>query len=86
MAIGLGQRKKRDYRNAAIPQQSLLDVLVHPDSRSEDTCADVRDACQLKQALDGAILTVGAVKHGEDQVEPSEGSVVGSSAANALPD
>jgi hypothetical protein len=50
-------------------EEALHHVLVHPDGRPEHPGADVRDAGQLEQALDRAVLAQGAVEHREDHVD-----------------
>src|SRR5438067_882138 len=49
-------------------KQTLHDILVHPRSRAEHSRANVRNSGELEKALDGAILSEGSVKHGEDHV------------------
>lgn len=48
-------------------------LLVLSDGGGEDTRADVRDAGQFQETLEGAVLAVGAVQDGEDHVDVAEG-------------
>ncbi len=48
-------------------------LLVLADGRGEHARADVGDAGELQQALEGAVLAVRAVQHGEDDVDLAEG-------------
>ena len=48
-----------------VPQHGLGDALVHADSRSQDTGADVRHAQRLEMSLQDSILTERPVQDGE---------------------
>ena len=50
-----------------------LSIVVLADGRGEDARADVRDAGELQEALEGAVLAVRAVQHGEDDVDLAQG-------------
>jgi hypothetical protein len=63
------QPDPRRRTNARHLHDSLREILVHCESAAEHATPDIRDATGLEQALYGPILTVGAVKHGEDNVE-----------------
>ena len=60
--------KVNDRQTHAAPQR-LVDDFVHAERRTEHTRTDIRHARQLEQALDGAVLAVGAVQDGEHKVE-----------------
>ncbi len=49
-------------------------LLVLADGGGEDARADVRDAGELQEALEGAVLAVRAVEHREDHVDLTEGA------------
>ena len=59
-------------RDAAVAQDRLEQVLVHAERRGRDAGADVGDAGELEQALDGAVLAERAVQHGQDDVDGAE--------------
>jgi hypothetical protein len=53
-------------------QQRLHVALVHRRSRGEDPGADVGDAGELQQALQGAVLTIGTVQQRQHDVDLTE--------------
>src|SRR5437660_11036841 len=69
--VGLRQRKITNDRNSTFPQQSLLDVFVHPNRRAKDARTHVRDSRQFEQSLNSAILAECAVQHWKNQIEAS---------------
>ena len=67
-------------------KQTLGDVLVHADGGAEDAGADEGQTGKIKQPLNCAVFTEGAMHHGEDDVDalaasaavqPYEGGVGG---------
>ena len=57
--ISLAEREVPRDGKPAVPEHLLEEVLVHAESRSRDTGADVRDTGELEQSLDGAVLPNG---------------------------
>src|SRR5437660_226261 len=57
-----------DYGDFRDLQEALGDVLVHADRGAENACANKRQAGEIKQALNRAVLAKGAVHHGENDV------------------
>ena len=53
-------------------EQLLGELLVHRGRRGEHAGPDVGQPAHLQQALDRAVLAVGAVQHREDDVDPGE--------------
>ena len=52
-----------------VRKELLHDVLIHACRRAEHARANVGDARELKQTLDGAIFAESAVQHGKHDVE-----------------
>ena len=50
-------------------KEALHHVLVHASRGAEHAGADVGDAGQFEESLDGAVLAKGAVQDGENDVE-----------------
>ena len=71
LPVGAEEGDVLDDGQAGLGEEALHHVLVHAGGGAEDAGADVGDAGQLKQALDGAVFAEGAVKDGEDDVERS---------------
>ncbi len=62
----------RQHGQAGGPQQTLHEGFVHPHGRSRDACPHVGQAGHLQQALNRAVLPVGAVEDREDHVQAHE--------------
>ena len=60
------------HRQAVGGEQLLGELLVHARRAGQHARADVGHARELQQALDRAVLAVGAVEHGEDDVDARE--------------
>ena len=58
-----------DDGQPGLGKKTLHHVLVHARGGAENAGADVGDASQLKQPLDGAVLAKGAVQDGKYHVE-----------------
>ena len=54
-------------------EEPLHHVLVHARGRAQHARADVGDARQLEQSLNGAVLAEGAVQHRKDHIERAFG-------------
>ena len=70
--VAVPQRDVARDRDATVAQDGLEEILVHAQSRGGDPCADVRDARELEQALDGAVLAEGAVQDRQHDVDLAE--------------
>ncbi len=57
------------HAQAARPEQDLHDRLVHADGGGQHAAPHVGDVGELEQSLNGAVLAVRAVQHGEDHVQ-----------------
>jgi hypothetical protein len=57
------------HPQAAGAEDDLHHRLVHTHRRGEDAAADIRDVGQLEQSLYRAVLAVGPVEHGEQDIE-----------------
>ena len=69
LPVGAEDGDVLDDGQAGLGEEALHHVLVHAGGGAEDAGADVGDAGQLKQALDGAVFAESAVKDREDDVE-----------------
>ena len=67
--IGAEQRDVFDDGQAGFDEEAFHHVLVHARGRAQHAGADVGDAGQLEEPLDGAVLAEGAVQHGKDDIE-----------------
>jgi hypothetical protein len=63
----------RADRQARGSKHHFHDALVHSDRGGEDSRAHVGHVGQLEQSLNGAVLAVGPVQHGEDDVQVQAG-------------
>ena len=70
--VAVAQRDVSRHRDPTIAEDGLEEVLVHAEGGGGDAGADVGDACELEQSLDGAVLAEGAVKDREHDVHASE--------------
>jgi len=61
------------HGDAAVAEEALGDVLVHPHRRAEHARADIGDVGELEETLHGAVLAVGAVQDREDHVVRAQG-------------
>ena len=62
-------RHPGDHRNPRVPEQPFGDVLVHADGGAGHIGTHIRDHRQLQKPLHGAVLSVGAMKHGKDHID-----------------
>ncbi len=60
------------HRDPLVAHHRLEEVLVHAQRRGGHARADVGDACELEEPLDGAVLAEGPVQHREDDVHLAE--------------
>ena len=58
-----------DDGQAGLREEALHRVLVHAGCGAENAGADVGDAGQLEESLDGAVFAESAVQDGKDDVE-----------------
>ena len=63
-----GEHQALHHRQTAVPEQGLHDRLVHARGGGQDAAPNVGHPGQLQQSLDRAVLSVGAVEHGEYHV------------------
>ena len=49
------------------------DGFIHAHSGSQCAAADIRDAAELKETLNGAVFAVFAVQHGEEDIDLQNG-------------
>ena len=50
------------------------DGFIHAHSGSQRAAADIRDAAELKETLNGAVFAVFAVQHGEEDIDLQNGT------------
>ena len=63
------QRHMLHNQQPGIGKEPLHHVLVHPRRRAQHARADIRDPRQLKEPLDGSILSKGPVQHRKNHVQ-----------------
>ena len=56
-------------------KQRVGDGFIHAHSGSQCAAADIRDAAELKETLNGAVFAVFAVQHGEEDIDLQNGIV-----------
>ena len=75
--LRLPEHQELADRYARIAQQSLHDIFVHADGRTEHAGANKRNMRELEQPLDGSILTQRSMEYGKDDVDAAEGRARG---------
>src|SRR5919202_2941538 len=63
-----GEAEPLDLGEAVVGEDLLHRQLVHPDGARQHPAPDIGDARELEHALDRAVLPIGAVQDGEDNV------------------
>ena len=67
--VGAEQRDVLDDGQTGLDEEAPHHIFVHAGRRAQHAGADVGDAGQLEESLDGAVLAEGAVQHGKDHIE-----------------
>ena len=65
------EREKTSLWNGKGVQQQIGEHFIHADGGGQSAAADVWDAAELEQTLNGAVLAVFAVKHRENTSVPA---------------
>ena len=66
--VGAEQRDVLDDGQTGLDEEAPHHIFVHAGRRAQHAGADVSDAGQLEESLNGAVFAEGAVQHGKDHI------------------